>query len=141
MTHILQHTSVQLPPVQSTPPPAFQAAIVLALQAGPHSTHLVLLSLRSGRSPWISRHRSSDPLALSSPVPLAPAITTTVVAVFVTAPAPVDPASQPTSELVPAPSSTADPGSETYSDPQLAFALLLGPRPKPPSPPPSSYRL
>jgi hypothetical protein len=35
MTHILQHTGVQLPPVQSTPPPALQAAVVPALQAGP----------------------------------------------------------------------------------------------------------
>jgi hypothetical protein len=31
MIHILQHTSVQLPPVQSAPPPALQAAVVQAL--------------------------------------------------------------------------------------------------------------
>jgi hypothetical protein len=34
------------------------------------------------------------------------------------------PAAQPQSESVPVPASTTDPGSETDSDPQLAFALL-----------------
>jgi hypothetical protein len=38
-----------------------------------------------------------------------------------------DPAVQPLLESVPAPASTADPGSETDSAPQLVFALL--PRP------------
>jgi hypothetical protein len=55
-----------------------------------------------------------------------------------TAPAPADLASQPLSESVPAPSSTADPGSKTDSDPQLAFVLLPRPRSDAPSPPPSS---
>jgi hypothetical protein len=71
-------------------------------------------------------------------VPPASAVTTVVVAVFVTASAPADPASQPLSESVPAPTSTADPGFETDSDPQLVFALLPRPRPDAPSPPPSS---
>jgi hypothetical protein len=31
MTHILQHTSVQLPLVQSAPPPALQVAVVPAI--------------------------------------------------------------------------------------------------------------
>ena len=31
MTHILQHTGVQIPPVQSAPPLPLQAAIVLAI--------------------------------------------------------------------------------------------------------------
>jgi hypothetical protein len=35
MTHILQHTGVQIPPVQSAPPPALQMAVVPAIQAGP----------------------------------------------------------------------------------------------------------
>jgi hypothetical protein len=35
MTHILQHTGVQLPPVKSAPPPALHAAVVPAILAGP----------------------------------------------------------------------------------------------------------
>jgi hypothetical protein len=80
MTHILQH-SVQIPLVQSAPPPALQAAVVPAIQAGP-------------------------------PLPSVPAL-----------------------------ASTADPGSETDFDPQLAFALLPRPRPDAPPPPPSSSGL
>jgi hypothetical protein len=34
MTHILQHTGVQIPPVQSTPL-ALQAVVVPAIQSGP----------------------------------------------------------------------------------------------------------
>jgi hypothetical protein len=70
--------------------------------------------------------------------PPVPTVTTAVVAVSVTASAPVDPALQPLSESVLALASTADPGFETDSDPQLAFALLPRPRPDAPSPPPSS---
>ena len=69
-------------------------------------------------------------------VPPAPAVTTAAVVVSATAPAPVDLA-QPMLESVPAPTSTADHGSETDSDPQLAFALLPRPRPDVPSSPPS----
>jgi hypothetical protein len=72
-------------------------------------------------------------------VPPAPVVTTAAVAVSVTSSAPAAPTAQLPSESVPAPTSTVDPGSETDSDPQLAFALL--PRPRldvPPSPPPSS---
>jgi hypothetical protein len=124
MTHILQHTGVQLPPVQSAPPPALQPAVVPALQTGPPLPSF-------GPSPSLLRPVTLD---FSSPVvgtvnaqplmPPAPAVTTTVVAVSVTAIAPADPASQPSLESVPAPASTADPGSENDSDPQLAFALL-----------------
>jgi hypothetical protein len=57
-------------------------------------------------------------------VPPAPAVTTAAVAVSVTSSAPVAHAAQPLSESVPALASTADPGSETDFDPQLAFALL-----------------
>jgi hypothetical protein len=35
MTLMLQHTGVPLHPIQSTPPPPLQAAIVPAIQAGP----------------------------------------------------------------------------------------------------------
>jgi hypothetical protein len=75
------------------------------------------------------------------PVPQAPAITTTAVAVFMTTFAPAEPAAQPLSESVSAPSSTADPGSENDFDPQLVFALLPRPRPDAPPPPPSSSGL
>jgi hypothetical protein len=65
MTHILQDTGVQLPPVQSAPPPALQVAIVPAIQAGPHYLRSVLLPLRSSWSPWISRCWLSAPSVLS----------------------------------------------------------------------------
>jgi hypothetical protein len=132
MTHILQHTGVQLPPVQSAPPLALQAVIVLAIQAGP--THPPF-----GPSPSPLRSVTLD---FSSPVvgtisaqpqvPPAPAVTTAAVVVSMTTSALADPTAQPLSESVPTPASTADPGSETDSDPQLAFALL--PRPRPDAP-------
>jgi hypothetical protein len=71
-------------------------------------------------------------------VPPASAITTAVVAVSVTPSASAAPAAQLLSESVPAPASTTDPGSETNSDPQLAFALLPRLRPDAPLPPPPS---
>jgi hypothetical protein len=138
MTHILQHTGVQIPPVQSAPPPALQTAVVPAIQAGPplptvgpSSSQLRPVTLVFS-SPVISSV-SSQP-----PVPLAPAVTTAAMAVSVTSSAPAAPAAQPQSESVPAPASTTDPGFETDSDPQLAFALLPRPRPNAPPPPPSS---
>jgi hypothetical protein len=122
ITHILQHTDVQLPPVQS-PPLALQVAVVPTLPVGPP------LSSFGPSSPLrpVTLDFSSPvvgPISAQSPVPPAPAVTTAAMVVSVTAPAPKDPASQPSSELVPAPASTIDPGSETNSDPQLAFALL-----------------
>jgi hypothetical protein len=108
----------------------------------------------SGRTPLPSFGPSPSPLSpvtldFSSPVigsvstqplvPPTPAVTTAAVAVSVTTSAPTNPASQPQPESVPAPASTIDPGSETDSDPQLAFALL--PRPDAPLPPPSSSGL
>jgi hypothetical protein len=74
-------------------------------------------------------------------VPLAPTITTAIVVVSVTSSAPAAPAAQPPSESVLAPAFMADPGSETDSVPQLAFALLPRPRPDAPPPPPSSSSL
>jgi hypothetical protein len=88
ITHILQHTGVQLPPIQSAPPPALQAAIVPAIQAGP--------PLRSfGPSPSPLRPVTLD---FSSPVigsvsaqplvPPVPTVSTAVVAVSMTTSAP-----------------------------------------------------
>jgi hypothetical protein len=91
MTHILQHTSVQLPPVQSTPPPALQTAVVPAIQAGPPlpsfgpSPSLLWLVTLDFLSPAISSV-SAQPL-----VPPVPAVTTVVVAVSVTTLAPPAP--------------------------------------------------
>jgi hypothetical protein len=92
MTHILQHTGVQLPPVQSAPPPALQAAIVPAIQVGP--------SLPSfGPSPSPLRPVTLDfsspiigSVSPQPPVPLAPAVTTAAVAVSMTTSAPIAPA-------------------------------------------------
>jgi hypothetical protein len=65
MTLMLQHTGVPIPPVQSAPPPPLQAPVVPSIQPGPLCLQLVLLPLRSGRSPWFSRRRSLAPSALS----------------------------------------------------------------------------
>jgi hypothetical protein len=139
MTLMLQHTGVPIPPVQSASPPPLQAPVVPAIQpgpplptAGPSSSPLRPVTLVF-TSPVISS-ASTQPL-----VPPAPVVTTADVAVSVTSSAPAAPTAQPPSESVPALASTADPGSETNSDPQLAFALLPRPRPDaPPPPPPSS---
>jgi hypothetical protein len=72
-------------------------------------------------------------------VPPASAITTATVAVSVTPSASVAPIAQLSSESVPALASTADLGSETDSDPQVAFALLPRLRPDAPPPPPPSF--
>jgi hypothetical protein len=121
MTHILQYTGVQLPPVQSAPPLALQAAVVPAIQAGPP-----LPSFGPSSSPLRPVTLDFSSLVISSVsaqplVPPAPVVTTTAVAVSMTSSAP---AAQPQSESIPAPGSMVDPGSDTDSDPQLAFALL-----------------
>jgi hypothetical protein len=115
--HILQHTGVQLPPLLFAPPLALQAVVVPALQSGPslHSFGPSISLLRLVTldfSTQVVGPVSSQPL-----VPSASGVTTAVVAMFVTAPALVDPAPQPAPELVPALASTADPGSETDFDP------------------------
>jgi hypothetical protein len=125
MTHILKHTGVQLPPVQSAPPPALQAAVVPAIQAGPPlppfgPSPSPLRPITLDFSSLVVRTISAQPL-----VPPAPVVTTATVAVSVTASAPADPASQPLSELVLALASTADPGSETDSDPSLRLRFCL----------------
>jgi hypothetical protein len=99
--------------------PAIQLGPPLPI-AGPSSSPLRPVTLVFTSS--VIGSVSTQPL-----VPPAPAVTTAAVAVSVTSLAPVAPATQPPSESVPAPASTADPRSETDSDPQLAFALL--PRP------------
>jgi hypothetical protein len=138
MTLMLQHTGVPIPPVQSAPPPPLQAAIVPAIQVGPP-----LPTVGPSSSPLqpVTLVFSSPVISFVStqpPVPRTPAVTTAVVAVSMTSSAPAAPAMQPPSESVPAPASTADPGSKTDSDPQLAFALLPQSRPDVPPPPPSS---
>jgi hypothetical protein len=135
---MLQHTGVPIPPVQSASPPPLKAAIMPAIQegpplptVGPSSSPLRLVTLVFF-SPVISS------VSTQPPVPPAPAITTAVVTVYVTSSTPAAAAAQPPSESVPAPTSATDLGSETDSDPQLAFALLPRPRPDAPPPPPSS---
>jgi hypothetical protein len=124
MTLMLQHTSVLIPPVQLTPPPPLQAPIVLAIQPGPP-----LPTVGPSSSPLrpVTLFFTSLVIGSVSSQPPAPAVTTAVVVVSVTSSAPAAPVAQPPSESVPTPASTADPGSETDSNPQLAFALL--PRP------------
>jgi hypothetical protein len=110
MTHILQHTGVQLPPIQSAPPPALQEAVVPTIQAGP-------LLAPIGPSPTPLRAVTLDfsspvvgTISAHPPVPPAPAVTTTAAVVSVTAPALVDPTSQPLLESVSTLASIVDPG-------------------------------
>jgi hypothetical protein len=117
MTLMLQHTGVPIPPIQSASPPPLQAPVVPAIQPGPP-----LPTVGPSSSPLrpvtlvftlpVIGSVSSQP-----PVPPAPAVTTTAVAVSVTSSASAAPAAQPPSKSVPALASTADPGSETDSDP------------------------
>jgi hypothetical protein len=127
--------------VQSAPPPALQAVVVPALQERPplHSFGPTISPLRLVTLDFLSS--VVRPVSAPQLVPPAPAVTTVVVSVSMTAPAPADPAPQPEYESVPALASTADPGSETDSDPQLMFALMPRARPDAPLPPPSSSGL
>jgi hypothetical protein len=137
MALMLQHSGVSIPPIQSAPPPLLQAPVVPAIQSGPPLPYVGPSSspLRPVTLAFTSPVLSS--VCPQPPVPLASAVTTTAVTMSVTTSVSAASAAQPPSELVLAPASTADPGSETDSDPQLAFALL--PRPDaPPPPPPAS---
>jgi hypothetical protein len=136
MALMLQHSGVSVPPVQYAPPPPLQAPVVPAIQSGhplpsvgPSSSSLRPVTL-AFTSPVLSS------ICPQPPVPPASAVTTTVVAVSVTTSVPAASAARPLSESVPALASTADPGSETDSDPQSVFALLPRPRPDAPQPPP-----
>jgi hypothetical protein len=124
MTHILQNTGVLIPPVQSAPPLALQAVVVPSIQSGPqlHSFGSSISLLRPVTMDFSTQ--VVGPVSAPPLVPPASAVTTTVVAVFVTSPAPADPAPEPASESAPALASTTDTGSETDSDTLLAFALL-----------------
>jgi hypothetical protein len=124
MTLMLQHSGVSIPSVQSAPPPPLQAAVVPAIQAGPP-----LPSVGPSSSPlWsvtlVFTSRVISSVSPQPPVPPASAVTTAAVVVSVTSSAPAALAAQLPSESVPALASTADPGFETDSDPQLPFALL-----------------
>jgi hypothetical protein len=92
MTHILQHIGVQMPPVQSAPPPALQAAIVPAIQAGtplpsvgPSTSPIRPVTLDFS-SPVISS------ISAQPPVPPALVVTTAAVTVSMTSLAPTAPA-------------------------------------------------
>jgi hypothetical protein len=98
---------------------------------GPSSSPLQLVTLVF-TSPVIGS------VSTQSLVPTAPAVTTAAVVVSMTSSPSAAPAAQLPSESVPALASTTDPGSETDSDPQLAFALLPRPRSDAPLPPPPS---
>jgi hypothetical protein len=92
MTIMLQHTGVQIHPVQSAPPPPLQAVVVPAIQAGPP-----LPSVGPSTSPLrpVTLVFSSPVISSVStqpPVPPAPAVTTTAVAVSVASSAPAAPA-------------------------------------------------
>jgi hypothetical protein len=105
---------------------------VPAIQAGPPlpsvgpSTSLIRPVTLDFSSPVISS------VSAQPPVPPALAVTTAAVTVSVTSSAPAATTVHPQSKSVPAPASTADPGFETDSDPQLVFAFL--PRPRPDAP-------
>jgi hypothetical protein len=133
MTLMLQHSGVSIPPVQSAPPPPLQAPVVPAIQPGPPLPTFGPSSspLRPVTLAFTSPVCSS--VCPQPPVPPAYVVTTTAVVVSMTTSNLAAPAAQPQSESVPALASTADPGSETDSKPQLAFALL--PRPQPDAPP------
>jgi hypothetical protein len=139
MTLMLHHSGVSIPPVQSAPPPPLQAPVVPAIQPGPP---LPIVGPSSSPLRPVTLAFTSPVLSFvcpQPPVPPASVVTTAVVAVSMTTSDLAAPAVQPQSESVPAPASTKDPGSETDSDPQLAFALLPRLRPDaPPPPPPTS---
>jgi hypothetical protein len=121
----LQHSGVSVPPVQSAPPPPLQAPVVPAIQSGPH-----LPSAGPSSSPlWPVTLAFTSPVLSSvcpqPPVPPASVVTTPAVAVSVTTSVPAASAARPQSESVPALASTADPGSETDSDPRRRSLCCL----------------
>jgi hypothetical protein len=139
MALMLQHSGVSVPLVQSAPPPPLQAPVVPAIQSGPSLPFVVPSSspLRPVTLAFTSPVLSS--VCPQPPVSPASAVTTPAVAVSMTSSVPAASAARPLSESVPALASTADPRSETDSDPPPAFALLPRPRPDaPPPPPPAS---
>jgi hypothetical protein len=125
MALMLQHSGVSVPLVQSAPPPPLQAPVVPAIQSGPP-----LPSVGPSSSPLRPVTLAFTSPVLSSvcpqpPVPPASAVTTTVVAVSVTTSVPAASAVRPQSESVPAPASTADPRSETDSNPRRRLLCCL----------------
>jgi hypothetical protein len=94
MTHIFQHTGVQLPPVQSAPPLALQAVVVPPLLLGPslHSFGPSISPLRPVTLDFLTL--VVRPISAQPHVPPVTVVTTAVVAVSMTALAPADPAPQ-----------------------------------------------
>jgi hypothetical protein len=124
MALMLQHSGVSVPSVQSAPPPPLQAPVVPAIQTGPPLPSVGPSSpLRPVTLAFTSPVLSS--VCPQPPVPPVSAVTTSVVAVYVTTSIPAASAARPQSESVPAPASTADPGSETDSDPRRRSLCCL----------------
>ena len=123
MALMLQHSSVSVPPVQSAPPPPLQVPVVPALQSGPPFPSVGPSLLRPVTLSFTSPVLSS--VCPQPPVPPASAATTTVVVVSVTTLDSAAPAARPQSESVPALAFTADPGSETDSDPRRRSLCYL----------------
>jgi hypothetical protein len=117
MTLMLQHTGVPIPPIQSASPPPLQAPVVPAIQPGPPLPTVGPSSSPLRPVTLVFTLPVIGSVSYQPPVPPAPAVTTTAVAVSVTSSASAAPAAQPPSKSVPALASTADPGSETDSDP------------------------
>jgi hypothetical protein len=94
MTHILQHTGVPFPLVQSAPPLALQAIVVPAIQSGPqlHSFGPTISPLRPVTLDFSTQ--VVGPVNAQPPVPPASVVTTPIVAISVTAPTPADQAPQ-----------------------------------------------
>jgi hypothetical protein len=124
MALMLQHSGVSVSPVQSAPPPPLQAPVVPAIQSGPPLPSVGPSSpLRPVTLAFTSPVLSS--VCPQPPVPPSSAVTTPAVAVSVTTSVPIAPAARPQSESVPATASTADPGSETDSDPRRRSLCCL----------------
>jgi hypothetical protein len=92
MTLMLQHTGVPIPPVQSAPPPPLQDPVVPAIQPGPPLPTVGPSSSPLRPVTLVFTSSVIGSISTQSPVPLASAVTTTIVVVSVTSSAPAAPA-------------------------------------------------